>query len=210
MLNEPHPIEVQSYKLLRAELDRVYPEVAELPPLSRAVVERVVHATGDVTLVPDLVVDEVALQAGRDAIEAGAPLITDVRMTSAGVSGGICAIDFCPVAPAGSTRSRAGMKIALEQADGPVIVVVGCSPTSVWALLDAVESGIPAPVLTVATPVGYVDAVESKTALATSGLPWVGNTNRRGGAAIASAMVNALRYHPRYEGDTNAVRPLTV
>lgn len=210
MLNTPHPIEVKSYSLLRAEIDAAYPETAALPPLSRAVIERVVHATGDPTLVPDMVVDEHALQLGTDALAQDATLITDVRMTSAGLSGGICAIDFCPVAPEGSTRSYAGMQMALEQQDGPLIVVVGCSPTSVWALLDAVEAGHQPPALTVATPVGYVDAAESKAALANSGLPWVGNSSRRGGAAMASAIVNALRYHPRYPGDDAPTRPLTV
>lgn len=210
MLNTPHPIEVRSYELLRAEVDAAYPEVASLPPLSRAVIERVVHATGDPTLVPDMITDEASLEAGRAALLAGAELITDVRMTSAGLSGGTCAIDFCEVAPEGSTRSHAGMQTALDQAEGPVIVVVGCSPTSIWSLLEAVEAGKPAPALTVATPVGYVDAAESKAALAKSGLPWVGNRSRRGGAAMASAIVNALRYHPRYPGDDAPTRPLTV
>lgn len=210
MLNTPHLIEVRSYELLRAEVDAAYPEVASLPPLSRAVIERVVHATGDPTLVPDMITDEASLEAGRAALLAGAELITDVRMTSAGLSGGTCAIDFCEVAPEGSTRSHAGMQTALDQAEGPVIVVVGCSPTSIWSLLEAVEAGKPAPALTVATPVGYVDAAESKAALAKSGLPWVGNRSRRGGAAMASAIVNALRYHPRYPGDDAPTRPLTV
>lgn len=210
MLNQPHPIEVRSYELLRADIDRDYPYVAALPPLSRAVIERAVHATGDPSLVPDLVVDETALAIGHEAIRKGAELITDVRMTSAGLSGGTCAIDYCDVAPKGSTRSRVGMRAALAKASGPVVVVIGCSPTSIWALLDAVESGEPAPALTVATPVGYVDSVESKAALAQSGLPWVGNKSRRGGAAMASAIVNALRYHPRYVGDDAPTRDLTV
>ena len=210
MLNTPHPIEVRSYTLLRAEVDARFPEVASLPPLSRAVIERVVHATGDPSLVPDMVTDEASLDAGRAALVDGAELITDVRMTSAGLSGGTCAIDYCEATPAGSTRSYAGMQTALDQVSGPVIVVVGCSPTSIWALLDAVKDGAPAPALTVATPVGYVDAVESKAALAASGLPWVGNRSRRGGAAMASAIVNALRYHPRYPGDEAPRRPHTV
>lgn len=210
MLNRPHAIEVRSYELLRADIDATNPEIAALPPLSRAVIERVVHATGDPSLVTDMVVNEAWLEAGRDAVIAGAELIADVRMTSAGLSGGTCAIDYCATAPQGSTRSHAGMQIALDQAHGPVIVVVGCSPTSIWSLLEAVEQGITPPALTVATPVGYVDAAESKAALAKSGLPWVGNRSRRGGAAMASAIVNALRYHPRYPGDDLPTRPLTV
>lgn len=204
------PIEARSYKMLREDIDRDHPFVASLPPLSRAVMERVVHATGDPDIVTSMVCDEDALVAGRQAILAGAEIITDVRMTAAGLPSKTCAIDLIPTAPEGSTRSYAGMEMALKQATGPVIVAVGCSPTSVWALLDLIKAGMEPPVLTVATPVGYVDAVESKLAVQDAGIPWVGNTSRRGGAAMASAIVNALRYHPRHLGDELPTRPLTV
>ncbi|HXV94340.1 MAG TPA: precorrin-8X methylmutase, partial [Pseudonocardia sp.] len=37
-----HPIETESYAILRSRLD-----TSDLPPLTRAVVERVVHTTAD-------------------------------------------------------------------------------------------------------------------------------------------------------------------
>jgi precorrin isomerase len=78
----PHPIELESYAILRSRLD-----TGDLPPLTRAVVERVVHTTADPSWAGELVCDENALQAGREALLAGAPLITDVRMVAAGVTG---------------------------------------------------------------------------------------------------------------------------
>ena len=45
-----HPIEKQSYEILRARVD-----TSGLPPWTRAVVERVIHASADVTYLPDLV-----------------------------------------------------------------------------------------------------------------------------------------------------------
>ena len=54
-----HPIEVRSYAIMRARLD-----VSDLPPLSRAVVERVVHTTADPSWAGELVCDEDALRAG--------------------------------------------------------------------------------------------------------------------------------------------------
>ena len=58
----PHPIEVESYAILRSRLD-----TADLPPLTRAVVERVVHTSADPSWAGDLVCDEGALRAGRVA-----------------------------------------------------------------------------------------------------------------------------------------------
>jgi precorrin-8X/cobalt-precorrin-8 methylmutase len=57
-----------------------------LPPLTRAVVERVVHTTADTTWTGDIVADESALAAGRAALLAGAPLVVDVRMVAAGIT----------------------------------------------------------------------------------------------------------------------------
>jgi precorrin isomerase len=77
----PHPIEVESYAILRSRLD-----TADLPPLTRAVGERVVHTSADPSWAGDLVCDEAALRAGRAALLAGAPLVTDVRMVAVGVT----------------------------------------------------------------------------------------------------------------------------
>ena len=59
----PHPIELESYAIMRARLD-----TADLPPLTRAVVERVVHTSADPSWAGDLVCDEAALRAGRAAL----------------------------------------------------------------------------------------------------------------------------------------------
>ena len=39
---EAHPIEAESYRILRSRID-----LSALPPLTRAVTERVIHATAD-------------------------------------------------------------------------------------------------------------------------------------------------------------------
>ena len=76
-----HPIEARSYAILRDRID-----TSSLPPLTRAVTERVVHASADLDYVEDLVCDEAALAAGRTALRAGAPVVTDVAMVAAGIT----------------------------------------------------------------------------------------------------------------------------
>ena len=52
-----HPIEVESYRILRSRID-----LSHLPPLSRAVAERVIHAAADLSFGESLVLDEAALE----------------------------------------------------------------------------------------------------------------------------------------------------
>ena len=193
MTRTVHPIEAESYRILR---DRV--DLSHLPPLTRAVTERVVHASADLDYVTDLVCDEDALAAGLTALRAGAPVVTDVWMVAAGITRAGREI-VCPVAEpaaadlgraAGITRSAAAVRIAYDRVGPGAVWVVGCAPTALVELigLDA------APALVVGLPVGFVGAAESKAALRASGLPAVSNVGEKGGSAVAAAALNALLY----------------
>ncbi|MEH1165052.1 precorrin-8X methylmutase [Micromonospora sp. CPCC 205539] len=188
-----HPIEVESYRILR---DRV--DLSHLPPLSRAVTERVVHASADLAYVDELVCDEAALESGLAALRAGTPVVTDVAMVAAGITRTGLEL-VCPVGEpataelareAGITRSAAAVRIALDRVGPGAVWVVGCAPTALVELLtlDA------APALIVGLPVGFVGAAESKAALRASGRPGVSNVGEKGGSAVAAAALNALLY----------------
>ncbi|MGW5555681.1 precorrin-8X methylmutase [Micromonospora sp. NPDC003944] len=188
-----HPIEVESYRILRERVD-----LSHLPPLSRAVTERVVHASADLAYVDELVCDEAALESGLAALRAGAPVVTDVAMVAAGITRAGREL-VCPVAEpaaadlgrsAGITRSAAAVRIALTRVGPGAVWVVGCAPTALVELLT-VDA---APALVVGLPVGFVGAAESKAALRASGLPAVSNVGEKGGSAVAAAALNALLY----------------
>ncbi|MGW0577515.1 precorrin-8X methylmutase, partial [Streptomyces sp. NPDC002920] len=76
-----HPIEQESFRRLRARLD-----TSHLPPLTRAVVERVVHSAADLEYASDLVMDEGELAKAHAALHAGAPVVVDVEMVAAGIT----------------------------------------------------------------------------------------------------------------------------
>jgi len=187
-----HPIEAESYRILRSRLD-----LSHLPPLSRAVAERIVHAAADVALFETLVLDEGALARGRAALRAGAPVVVDSRMTAAGITSRAARVPLddprvpARAAAAGVTRSAAAMRIAAEEAQPGWVWAVGNAPTALFALL---EHSPPDPALIVGLPVGFVGAAQAKAALAGSGLPCVTNRGERGGSAMAVAAVNALLY----------------
>ncbi len=183
-----HPIEQESYAILRRRLD-----LTQLPPLSRAVTERVVHASADLSYAGDLVLSEPALERGRAALSAGAPVVTDVEMVAAGITAtrALCRIGQA-VAVEGLTRSAAAVRLAFTEVGPGAVWVVGCAPT---ALVELIARDVQ-PALVVGLPVGFVGAVESKAALRASGLPAVSNRSEKGGSAVAAAAVNALLYLP--------------
>ena len=186
MVRLVHPIEQESFGILRSRVD-----LSRLPPLVRAVTERVVHASADLDYVTDLVADEDALQAGAAALAAGAPVVADVQMVAAGITARevVCRVRDAQ-AHDGLTRSAAAVRLAHAQVGPGAVWVVGCAPTALFELL-ALDAR---PALVVGLPVGFVGAAESKAALRASGLPQVSNVSEKGGSAVAAAALNALLY----------------
>ncbi|MEU3663349.1 precorrin-8X methylmutase [Streptomyces sp. NPDC032940] len=183
-----HPIEEESYRRLRARLD-----TSHFPPLTRAVVERVVHSAADLEYATDLVMDEGELATAHAALHAGAPVVVDVEMVGAGITRRetVCRVRDGVAGP-GLTRSAHGMRLAFEQVGPGALWVIGNAPTALEELLVLDAS----PALVIGLPVGFVGAAESKAALRESGLPAVSNVSEKGGSAVAAAALNALLYHP--------------
>ena len=187
-----HPIESESYRILRRMVD-----LSRLGPLSRAVAERIIHASADLDYAESLVLDEGALESGISALRRDAPIVADVEMVAAGITGRET-LRFVsdPRARALSerlaiTRSAAGFRLAAEEVGEGAVWAVGNAPTALFELL-ALDV---APALVIGLPVGFVGAAESKDALLQSGLPAVANRGPKGGSAVAAAALNALIYH---------------
>lgn len=187
-----HPIEAESYRILRELVD-----LSHLESLSRAVAERVIHASADPEYAESLALNEAALRAGVEALRRGAPVVPDVGMVAAGITARetLCFVSD-PRAKelaqeVGITRSAAGFRLAAKEAGEGAVWVVGNAPTALFELLELDVR----PALVVGLPVGFVGAAESKEALLESGLPAVANHGPKGGSAVAAAAVNALIYY---------------
>ena len=192
MSHAVHPIEAESYRILRARVD-----LSHLPALVRAVTERVVHASADLEYADTLVADEDALRAGREALLAGAPIVCDTRMVAGGITRREAIVPLLDpraaqlAASEGITRTAAAMRLAVAETDAGAVWVVGNAPTALSELLERPPLD---PALVVGLPVGFIGAAEAKAALAASGLPCVANRGEKGGSAVAAAAVNALLY----------------
>jgi len=187
-----HPIETESYRILRGMVD-----LSHLGPLSCAAAERVIHASADLEYAQTLVLDEAALENGISALRRGAPIVTDVGMVAAGITGRPtrCFVSDPRARELSErlsiTRSAAGIRLAAEEVGEGTVWVVGNAPTALFELLGLDV----APDLVIGFPVGFVGAAESKAALVDSGLPAVANRGPKGGSAVAAAALNALIYY---------------
>jgi precorrin-8X/cobalt-precorrin-8 methylmutase len=191
-MRRAHPIETESYRILREMVD-----LSHLGPLSRTVAERVIHASADLEYAQSLILDEETLEGGVEALRRDVPIVTDVGMVAAGITGREtrCFVSDPRARPLsegfGITRSAVGFRLAGEEVDKGSIWVVGNAPTALFELLELDV----APALVVGLPVGFVGAAESKDALVRSGLPSIANRGPKGGSAVAAAVLNALIYY---------------
>ncbi|MBA3474971.1 MAG: precorrin-8X methylmutase [Rubrobacter sp.] len=188
-----HPIEAESYRILRELVD-----LSRFGPLGKAVAERMIHASADLEYAETLVLNETALVGGLEALRRGAPIVTDVGMVATGIT---AQETRCYVSDARAhelseelniTRSAAGFRLAAQEVGTGAVWVVGNAPTALFELLDLPDVE---PALVVGLPVGFVGAAESKEKLLQSGLPAITNRGSKGGSAVAAAALNALLYY---------------
>ncbi|MDD1673483.1 MAG: precorrin-8X methylmutase [Methanomicrobiales archaeon] len=138
------------------------------------------------------------IPSGIKALSHGSPNLTDLRMVAVGIQKNgqhrpiLCALDFGTelAFSQGITRTSAGF-IALRETLADSIVVIGNAPSALLSLCAMVEERV-IPALVIGTPVGFVNANESKKLLRTLPLPSISTEGTRGGTPVAVAAMNEL------------------
>ncbi len=201
-LRDAARIYAESFATIRAEADLTRLAV-DLEPVA----VRIIHACGDVAIASDIAASGDFVQTARQVLRAGAAIWCDSEMLTHGIIRDrlpaanpiYCTLNDARTPPTafhlGTTRSAAAVDVAAGDGvlDGAV-AVVGNAPTALFRLLELATDGRARPAAVVGVPVGFVGAAESKQLLATNAhkLPWLTVGGRRGGSAIAAAIVNAL------------------
>jgi len=72
------------------------------------------------------------------------------------------------------------------------VFAVGNAPTALLTLCNSVANGQCRPALVIGAPVGFINVVESKQMLTSLDIPHVVVNGRKGGSAVAAAILNAL------------------
>lgn len=197
-------IYVDSFATIRREAD-----LSRVPQDAERLAVRMIHGSGQVDLVDDMVVHPRLVPAARQALESGAPILCDATMVATGVTRSrlprendvLCFLNDARVPGLArewaTTRTAAAVSLWEPHLDGAV-VAIGNAPTALFHLLEMVLAGAPVPAAVVGCPVGFIGAAESKQALvdlrADHGIeiPFVTVLGRRGGSAMTSSALNAL------------------
>lgn len=186
---EAFEISEKSRKLARATIGNVTPE--------DRVRQRCSVAVGDFSMADLIRFSSGPIQAGLKALAAGAPIITDIRMVQVGIqkkghtSEVYCALDYDEGAKdQGVTRTSKGFMNLGSRIHG-AIIVVGNAPSALLTICTMIREGN-VPSLIIGTPVGFVNAAESKALLRTIDIPSISTEGTRGGTPVAVAAINEI------------------
>ncbi len=173
------------------------------------VARRIIHTTADFEFKQLLTFTSEPMAAAAIALQQGAPIITDVSMVAAGIRTVaartwqptvVAAVQHAPIQPLphqahnqthNQTRSAEGMYRCVRDYPG-AIVAIGNAPTALLSLCRDIASGHVQPAVVIGVPVGFINVVESKQALAALSVPHILVQGRKGGSAVAAAILNAL------------------
>jgi len=196
-------IEHSSFAIVDAEAGDKGSYTDEQWPLVR----RMIHATADFEFNGLTEFHPDAMQAGLEAIAAGAAIVADVEMICVGLSKprlshfGVKTHQFISdedvisdAKAQGTTRAVQAMRKAhrLGLLDG-AIVGVGNAPTALLEVIRLIEEEGAKPALIVGMPVGFVSAKESKDAVAAANqVPWVITRGRKGGSTLVVSAIHAM------------------
>jgi precorrin-8X/cobalt-precorrin-8 methylmutase len=155
-------------------------------------------AVGDFSFAPLMRFCCDPVSAALAALGSNAVIITDIRMVQVGIqkkghgSEVICALDYGSdlARERGITRSSAGF-IGLQERIAGSVVVIGNAPSALLTVCTMVREGI-RPAAIIGTPVGFVNAMESKDVLRSLHIPSVSNEGTRGGTPVAVAAMNEI------------------
>lgn len=199
-LRDPKAIYARSFEVIRAEAD-----LSRLPPTARGIAVRVIHACGMTDIADDLRITPDFAEAAQAALKGGKPIIVDSEMVRHGIIATqlprgveiICTLNEPRARDIGiakeTTRSAAAVELWAPHLGGAV-VAIGNAPTALFAVLEAIDAGAAKPAAIVGFPVGFVGAAESKDQLIRNprGVAYATLVGRRGGSAMAAAVINAL------------------
>lgn len=193
-IRDPAAIYEKSFAIIRSEVD-----LSPLPANAQDMAIRMIHACGMTDIAGDLRISEGFVDAAVSALTK--PILTDAEMVRHGIINKklnmVCALNDPRAREIGiakqTTRSAAAIELWKPYLEG-ALVVIGNAPTALFALLEMIDAGGPKPAAIAAFSVGFVGAAESKAELFSNprGIPYATILGRRGGSAMAAAVVNAL------------------
>lgn len=192
-------IQEESFRQIVSQLKR-----SDHTPEDQWAILRCIHTTADFEYEDLYVSTQHALSGWHQYLKNGGTVVTDVTMVQAGITKTFlnkyntqvhCYLNHesaeALAEKEGLTRSQAGMRIAIEK-HPTALFVIGNAPTALFELCEQLQENAFQPTGIIATPVGFVNVIESKLKLqAIKKVPYVIIRGRKGGSNVAASIVNA-------------------
>lgn len=187
-----------------AALQQLLPDLQARPEIEVDLLEELVLACGDTSLVPFVRLSPDAIAAARDALKQQSTVIGDIPAV-------VAAFDRTRLARLGCTAqvllddphiTRAGdaerhfwqqqgrdRLLALPQG---CVLAIGYAPSVLMAVCEAIATGDISPALVIGMPLGFGHALAAKRRLQKTGVPFVTVAGSQGGGLLAAVALNAL------------------
>ncbi len=169
-----------------------------------SIVKRVIHTTADYDFANNnRLIFNKGIEAALNAIKNKCNIVTDTDIIYAALNKNllntlglrvICRISNDEVIIKAKRLNKTRAEIAIRESIKEIengIVAIGNAPTALLELLKLIDENVK-PMLVIATPVGFVNAKESKERLMRYDIPYITNLGRKGGSTVAAAILNAL------------------
>jgi len=198
------PISYMTKSAVRMSVERRAP--AGLYPTGDVLrlIEQIERDTGDPALRHSLHLSPGVINRIQRQMTLGSSIIADSRLVYNGIHRDLCAalpvhvecfMDDPQVVSSASLKHTTRAEIAVERAlsiSGPKLIVVGSAPMALNRLLQLHRHTPLREVCVVAAANGFANVIELKERIWDSGLPCIVVRGRKGGAASAIAITNAL------------------
>ncbi|MDR2343476.1 MAG: precorrin-8X methylmutase [Spirochaetaceae bacterium] len=203
MFTKPETIEKRSFEIIDKEIASRC-NVKARSPLEYEIIRRVIHTSADFEFYDSIVFTHDAARTAFDLLRSGIDLVTDTMMAKTGINktlfsktGGAlhCFMADADVADAaaryGVTRAAASVDKAAALGK-EMMFAVGNAPTALIRIHELLNENKLDAKLVIAAPVGFVNVVEAKELFLDADIPCIIARGRKGGSAVAAAIVNAL------------------
>ena len=192
---EWHLIDVQNLATIDREIgDRAF------SPAEYEIVRRAIYATADFEYKDLIRFSQRAIQAGAAALAARSTIVVDVPMVQVGITPIVqntfanpvyCSLDAITRPQKGKTRAAWGIE-TLAKRYPEAIFAIGQEQAALTALVELIEAEEIRPALVIGTPGGFVDADVAKERLRGSSVPNIWVEGCKGGAVVATAIIDGL------------------
>lgn len=197
----PAQIEQRSFQIITRELEgRIF------DPLSEPIIKRVIHTTADFDYADQMVFSPGVVEHAHRLLQNGVCIVTDTKMAMSGINKSALSklgaevynfISDEDVAAEAQRRGETRSAVAMEKAarlNRPTIFAIGNAPTALIRLAELMQNDGFLPGVIIAVPVGFVNVVQAKELILSTDVPSIVARGRKGGSAVAAAIVNALMY----------------